>query len=260
MEAAKFPRFGVCQPAGFGSFALALRGVSASGADASRSIKFDIDVAYVALDGTTTRGNFGTVQSRPGSFEVKPLQVYDYDDDGSDELIVPYELKAIPKGAEPAVLSAVWSLKSGSVIPYEKLSPTKGGAQTTHLEYDMRPDIGRYDPFIAYLDEDCGGVSCPNRLVGPLHYARSMPGGEFDFADPRAQDSLDRACPKGNMLVAPGNPVQTAKNVACVLLRKGDPAKLQADLRASSAALCKGQEACGLLEALLHFGEAPPSQ
>ena len=48
----------------------------------------------VDVDGARKSASFGSVEVAPGGFEMSALQVYDYDDDGKDELIVPYELKA----------------------------------------------------------------------------------------------------------------------------------------------------------------------
>lgn len=252
-EAAKFPRFGVCQPAGLGSWALGLRGVSAAGAGDARSITFELDVVRVGPDGKVTKADFGKVQAKPGGFEIRPLQIYDYDDDGKVELIVPHELKAVPPGTKPDPLFAVWTEQNDQVAPFKNFGRVTGGVQTTHLDHDMRPDIGSYEPFITYLGPDCGLASCPSRIVGPLRYARSLSSGEFSRADPQAQAAITRSCPKGAMLVVDGNPAKTAQNVACARLRGEEPAKLEADLKAKASFVCKGAESCPLLDALLGF-------
>jgi hypothetical protein len=256
VESAKFPRFGVCQAAGLGSWAIGLRNVSATGKDQTRAITFELDVVRIAADGNITRAPLGTIQTRPGGLEIRPLQAYDYDDDGNVELIVPYDVKAVPEGVTPTALPVVWTEQNGKVVPYEKFAPSLGGAQTTHLEFDMRPDIGGYAPFVAYIGSDCGAATCPSRLVGPVRYARSMPTGEFSLQDPLALAAITRGCPKGAALVAEGNPARTAQNVACARLRGEDPAKLTAELKAKGNAFCKDPEHCGLLDALLRFAAA----
>jgi hypothetical protein len=253
MEAAKLPHFGTCQSAGHGSWAVALHGIEATGDKSARRLSLDVEVARVGEDGMLTKADFGKIVTVPGGFELRPLQVYDYDDDGSSELIVPYDLKAIPAGATPVALSAVWTHKAGAVSPLTTFSPTLGGLQTTHLEYDMRPDLGRYDPFVSYLPTDCGAANCPTRLVGPPRFARSLPNGAFALTEPQAQAALTRACPKTTTIVVDGNPSRTAQNVACARLRGEESKKLEADLKAKSSTICKGTESCALLDALIQF-------
>jgi len=255
-EASKFPRFGSCQQAGLGSWALGLRSVSAAGKDDARSIKFELDVVRVEGDGKVTKADFGTIQAKPGGLEVRPLQAYDYDDDGNDELIVPYDVKAVATGVTPGAISAVWSFQGGQIVPYKNFPVAVGGVQVTQLEFDMRPDIGSYEPFIAYLGSDCGAATCPGRLTGPARYARSMPTGEFSRKDPSAVSAITRACPKGALLVVDGNPTRTAHNVACARLQGAEPAKLESELKAKSASFCKGAERCPLLDSLVQFANA----
>ena len=255
-EAAKFPRFGACQPAGQGSWALGLRNVTASGKDDTRSIKFEIDVVRVDGEGKVVKADFGTLQTKPGGLDIRPLQVYDYDDDGSVELVVPFDIKAVPAGVTPSGQTVVWSIQGGQIAPYKNFSQVVGGLQTTQLEYDMRPDIGGYEPFIAYLGTDCGAATCPSRLTGPVRYYRSMPSGEFSRKDPQAQSAITRACPKGAVLVADGNPARTAQNVACARLQGAEPSKLEADLKTKASSICKGTDSCPLLETLVKFANA----
>ncbi|HEY5955854.1 MAG TPA: hypothetical protein VIV60_04845, partial [Polyangiaceae bacterium] len=94
-EAGKLPRFGICQPAGTGSWAIVLRGLSVSEVDAERSLKFELDVAHVDLEGVVAKHELGNLEAKLGGLELRQLVAFDYDDDGSDELVVPYDLKAI---------------------------------------------------------------------------------------------------------------------------------------------------------------------
>lgn len=256
LEASKLPAFGRCQPAGLGSWALGLRTITATGKDEDRALAFEFDVVRVDAEGKTTRADFGTLRAPPGGLEMKPLQIYDYDDDGSVEVIVPYDLKAIVAGDSPKALTVVWTDKAGRIEPYAQLKALVGSAQTTQLEFDMRPDLGGYQPFIAYLGKDCGAVSCPTRLVGPVRYARAMPDGSFSLKDPQSLAAINRGCPKGLSVTTENNPTRLALAVACARLR-GEPAtKLEQELTAKGAALCKGEATCGLLDALLGFAKA----
>jgi len=252
-ESAKLPRFGICQPAGHGSWALGLRGIEATGANSARAISLEVDVLRVAEDGSITKADFGKVTTRVGGFELRPLQVYDYDDDGSVELIVPFDIKAIPSGTTPVALSGVWSANAGQVNAFARFAPTIAGLQTTHLEYDMRPDLGTYEPFVAYLGDDCGAANCPTRLVGPARFARSMPKGEFSLTDAQSQAALNRTCQKSAVLVVEGNPTRTAQLVGCARLRNEESTKIEAELKSKASKLCKGGDSCPLLDALVKF-------
>lgn len=260
LESAKFPVFGRCQPAGFGSWALGLRGISASGVGVSRALVFELDVVRVDAEGKVSRADFGTLTAQPSGLDFKPLQIYDYDDDGLVELIVPYDLKAIPAGVTPPRISPVWTTKTGKIEPYAQAEAQLGGAQTTQLEFDMRTDIGGYNPFIAYLSPDCGGVSCPPRLVGPVRYARAMADGSFSLKDPQAMAAINRACPKGLSVTTEKEPARLALAIACARLRGDEPTKVEAELAAKGTALCKGEASCGLLDALVGFAKVSLDQ
>jgi hypothetical protein len=255
LEAAKFPVFGRCQPAGLGSWALGLRQISASGADASRAIVFELDVVRVDAEGKVSRADFGTLTAQPSGLEFKPLQVYDYDDDGLVELIVPYDLKAVPAGVTPPRVSPVWTEKAGRIEPYAPANALIGSTQTTQLEFDMRTDIGGYPPFIAYLGRDCGAASCPARLVGPVRYARAMADGSFSLKDPQALAAINRACPKGLSVATEKEPARLALAVACARLRGDAPTKVEGELAPKGPTLCQGEATCGLFDALVGFAK-----
>lgn len=260
LEAAKFPVFGRCQPAGVGSWALGLRGISASGAGVSRALAFELDVVRVDGEGKVSRADFGTLTAQPSGVDFKPLQIYDYDDDGLVELIVPYDLKAVPAGVTPPRISPVWTTKTGKIEPYAQAEAQLGGTQTTQLEFDMRTDIGGYYPFIGYLSPDCGGISCPSRLVGPVRYARAMADGSFSLKDPQALAAINRACPKGLSVTNEKEPARLALAVACARLRGDEPTKVEAELASKGATLCKGEASCGLLDALVGFAKVSLDQ
>jgi hypothetical protein len=256
LESSKFPVFGRCQPAGLGSWALGLRAISAAGKDETRALTFELDVVRVDAEGKLTRADFGTLRAPPGGLELKPLQIYDYDDDGRVEVIIPFDFKTAVPGESPKALSAVWTDKSGKVEPYAQLPALLGSAQTTQLEFDMRTDIGGYSPFIAYLGKDCGGTSCPPRLTGPVRYARAVADGSFSLKDPQALAAVTRACPKGLSVATETSPSRLALAVACARLNKEPASKLEGELTSKAATLCKGETTCGLLDALLGFAKA----
>ncbi|HEY5954929.1 MAG TPA: hypothetical protein VIV60_00200, partial [Polyangiaceae bacterium] len=129
-----------------------------------------------------------------------------------------------------------------------------------HLEFDMRPDIGQYGPFLAYLGSDCGIDQCPPRLAGPVLYARSMPNGTFSYGEASAKVAVDKVCGKAKpvLVEVPGgvNPTRTAQNVACARLRGETTDSIVAQLKAKSNLLCKGAQTCPLLQKLIGFAGA----
>lgn len=261
-EASKLPRFGVCQPAGLGSWALALKAVSGSAEGAARKHHFELEVVRVDVDGARKSSSFGAVDSAPGGFELAALQVYDYDDDGRDELIVPYELKASP-AAPSAYPAAIWTFNDAGVAPYAKAPSFNGGLGIEQLDFDMRPDFGTYGSFVAFRGPDCGLKICPTRLTGPKLFWHSVADGSFTDHDDATRSALKRAScqskPTSVVVEAGGgvNASQTAKNLVCAKAYGVSQAELSAELNAKRAALCAGASACPLLSTLESWLERP---
>lgn len=250
-EASKLPRFGVCQPGGLGSWALALKSASGKGEGAARQHHLELEVVRVDVEGARKSTSFGSIDFAPGGFELAAMQVYDYDDDGRDELIVPYELKASGAGT-PTFPPAVWSFSDTGVAAYAKSPPLNGGLGIEQLDFDMRPDFGTYGPFVAYLGADCGLKTCPPRVTGPKLYLHSAPDGSFTDSDDAAKNALKRAAcqskPATVVVEAAGaaNPVQTAKNLICAKAYGATAEALMAELTAKHAALCGEAATCPL--------------
>jgi hypothetical protein len=265
VEASKLPRFGICQQAGFGSYALGLKTISAEGEGTARKLKALLEVIFVAENGSQRRADFGTFEFAPGGLSVSPLRVYDYDDDGKDELIVPYELTPLA-GAEAAAPPAIWSLTDTTMTPYANApSIGPGGFAIEQLDFDMRPDLGDYGPYVAALGPDCGAKTCPPRVTGPRFFFHSLPDGKFSRDDAAAKAALKRACSKKpESLVSESggsvNVAQTGKNIACALAWGAPPSAVSAELGQKRAALCGASESCPLF---IEFGKwanaAPPS-
>jgi len=253
-EASKLPRFGVCQPGGLGSWAVALKSVAGKGEGARRLHHFDLEVVRVAIDGARKSASFGSIDVAPGGFEMSALQVYDYDDDGRDELIVPYELKATG-GATPAYPPVVWSFNDAGVSAYAKSPVVGGGLGIEQLDFDMRPDFGTYGAFVAYLGEDCGLKVCPGRVTGPKLYLHSTPDGGFTDHDDATKSALKRAACQGKpssiVVEAAGglNAAQTAKNLVCARVYGVAGESISAELTGKHAALCGEAATCPLLAA-----------
>jgi hypothetical protein len=250
-EAAKLPRFGVCQPGGLGSWALSLRAVSGKGEAAARQHHYELEVVRVDVEGGRKSASFGSFDAAPGGLELSALQVYDYDDDGRDELIVPYELKATG-GAAPAFPPAIWSFSDAGVAAYAKAPAVSGGIGIEQLDFDMRPDFGTYGAFVAYLGADCGAKTCPPRVTGPKLFLHAAPEGGFNDSDDAAKSALKRATcqskPSNVVIEAAGglNVVQTAKNLVCAKAYGVASEVIAAELNAKHAALCGEAATCPL--------------
>ena len=250
-EASKLPRFGVCQPGGLGSWALSLKSASGKGEGTSRQHHLELEVVRVDVEGTRKSASFGSVDFAPGGFEIAALQAYDYDDDGRDELIVPYEIKATG-GATPTFPPAIWSFGDAGVSAYAKSPTVNGGLGIEQLDFDMRPDFGSYGPFVAYLGADCGLKTCPARVTGPKLYLHSAPDGSFNDHDDAARNALKRAAcqnkPSALVVEAGGsvNVVQTAKNLICAKAYGATSEDLAAELSSKHASLCGEAATCPL--------------
>lgn len=255
-EASKLPRFGVCQPAGLGSWAVALKAVSGKGEGSTRRHHFELEAVRVALDGARTSAPLGNVDAAPGGFELAGLQVYDFDDDGRDELIVPYELKATGGVAPEALPAPIWAFSDKGVAAYAKAPNVVGGIGVEQLDFDMRPDFGSYGGFVAYLGADCGLKSCPTRLTGPKLYMHATPEGTFTESDETARNALKRAScqskPATIVIESGGalNAAQTAKNLVCARAYGVTSDAIVAELGSKHAALCGEAASCPLLSTL----------
>ena len=254
-EAAKLSRFGVCQPAGFGSWAIALKAAAGKGEGATRAEHLELEVVRVDREGARLSTSFGSFDVAPGGFELAPLQAYDYDDDGRDELIAPYEIKA-SVGAAPSYAAPIWSFSASAVTAYAKAPSVGGGIAIEQLDFDMRPDLSTYGPFVAFLGADCGLKACPPRITGPKFFWHATPDGAFTDADEAARSALKRASCQSkpvNVVVEVGgslNTAQTAKNLVCARAWGASDEAIGAELAAKHTTLCGEAAACPLLSRL----------
>jgi hypothetical protein len=261
-EAAKLSRFGLCQPGGLGSWALALRAATGVGEGVTRLHHLELEVVRVDIEGNRKSASFGSLEVAPGGLELPGLQVYDYDDDGRDELIVSYDVKATSNAAQ-TLPSPIWSFTDAGVIPYAKAPPVGGGVFVEQLDFDMRPDLSTFGGFVAYLGADCGLKTCPPRLTGPKLYFHAQPDGAFTDADDAAKSALKRAgCqskPLAVVVEAGGvlNAVQTAKNLVCAKAWGVGLEALKSELAGKQAVLCAEATTCALKSALEGWVEKP---
>jgi len=263
-DVAKLPRFGMCQTAGLGAWSVQLQKLEAAGATPARVVHATFEVAHVDPDGKVQRAPFGTLAFAPQGLQAKPLMVYDYDDDGQQELIVRYDIvKSTEAGAK---VPAVYTLRGGEVRAYDKLEPMgPGGVAVEQLDYDMRPDLADFGPYVAWLSSDCGAKLCPDRISGPQFFAYSEKDGTFSRTHSAALGALKRACPKtpDPIVVTQGdgvNAARTAQQVACAKVWKVDDLAVSAAIEAERSKLCSGVDDCPLYRTLKAWAAvAPPA-
>ncbi|HOU89948.1 MAG TPA: hypothetical protein PLU22_02830 [Polyangiaceae bacterium] len=260
----KLHQLGLCQMAGLGAWAVGLDELTLSGSGAARTLAARLSVIHLDPDGSSKTAALGALEFAPGGLQLPPLMVYDYDDDGQDEVIIRHEVNKVAAGKAPAALPAVWSFKGGAVVAYGKLGPLgPGGVSTEHLDYDMRPDLADFGPFVAWLGPDCGARTCPPRLVGPRFFAHSAPDGSFSRTDAAAVAALERACAAApaSVVVADGqsvNALRTATLLGCARSWGVSTEVITQELDAKRGALCGAASDCSLLATLRAWASAEP--
>ena len=262
-----FPLLGRCEMAGDGAWALAVEELKATGEGRRRQVSVALSVVHVDQTGASTRAPHGTLAFSPGRLRVPPLMVYDYDADGSPELIIRYDILARPEGRRDAPLAArppVFTYKQGKLAPYTPAGVASGGGVLAQqLDPDMRPDVGGYGPFMGWLGEDCGVGQCPERIVGPRFFRHSLPDGTFR-TDERTDQVLRRACsarPERLFETPPRSAAdkqRAAMSVACALVRGATGTSIAAELRANRTKLCEADSNCELLRTLLKWANSTP--
>ena len=258
----KLPHFGRCQPAGFGSWAVGVSDLTVVGEGAKRNLKAALEIAFIDFEGKTTRTPAGPIEFAPQKLSIPRLVAFDYDGDGKDEVIVTYELEgtAAPEQKLPPM---IWSFDGTKVAAYEKAPElAAGGLSIEQLDKDMRPDLGTYGPFVAWMSSSCGAPKCPDRLTGPLLFAHSDKGGGFSSNDDATRAAGQRMCSsKPATIVAPGAPVnlqRTAHNVACARLWRIETGTIVNELTASREKLCGSASDCEVLTTLTAWASKEP--
>jgi hypothetical protein len=137
-----------------------------------------------------------------------------------------------------------------------------GGIGVEHLDFDMRPDLGTFGGFVAWLGPDCGLKTCPGRLTGPKLHWHSLADGSFSSSDDAVRSALKRACPsKPSSVVVEAagslNAVQTAKNLVCARAHGVEMAAISGELSDKRALLCGEAEKCPVLDAFSAWLERP---
>lgn len=257
------PKFGRCQLAGTGAWSLALDSISASGADAARSVTVKVSAVHLDEAGTKVSAPFTELSFAPGGLEMPIPMIFDYDGDGSHEILVRYEVKARPQPASGPlpVPPGVLSFKNSKIESFNVGALAAGGFSVEQLDKDMRPDVADYGPFTAWLSKSCGAAKCPSRIQGPRFFYQSKADGTFDRDSDGAKAALKRACAeKPSSVVVAGaqgvNVQNTAERVACARAWKVETQEIEKQLQEAKAKLCSSGDTCEVLTTLQSWAGA----
>lgn len=267
VDVRKFPKLGECEAVGDHAWALEIKDVRAVGESVEREVALTLNVVHVAVDGAVSKAPWGPLTFAPTGLALPEFTLYDYDDDKSPELITRHDILKRGTRASQKPLSklpSVFTYKNKRVVPYMPAGTlTTGGVAAENLESDPRPDIGDFGPFIAWLGVDCGVGKCPERIVGPRFYQRSLIDGAFDGAAPEVAAALQTACTRSRgALVGDvtdvGGKTRAALNVACARVRGESADAITATLNQDKTRICGDSPDCQLLNVLRAWAKAEP--
>jgi hypothetical protein len=257
------PKFGRCQLAGTGAWAIALDSITASGSGSARSIGVKLSAVHLDEAGAKVTAPFAQLAFAPGGLAMPTPMIFDYDADGSHELIVRYELTGRPEPMSGALAAppGILTFRAGKVEPFAVGAVTAGSFSVEQLDKDMRPDVADYGPFTAWLSKSCGAAKCPSRIQGPRFFLQSKSDGTFDRAGEGAKAALKRACAqKPTTVVVAGaqgvNVQSTAERVACARAWQVASAEIEKQLLEAKSKLCTTGDTCELLTTLQSWAAA----
>jgi hypothetical protein len=114
------------------------------------------------------------------------IQFFDYDGDGTDEVILSTYERHFE--SEPRSLVQLWTSRGGAVVAY----PTGGRTPFVRVEdvdHDGRPDLVTLEVSVMAASGAAG------HEVGPDVVYHSLPGGKFDGRDAVARAAFEKSCP-----------------------------------------------------------------
>jgi hypothetical protein len=251
------PKFGRCQLAGTGAWAVSLDSLNASGEGSTRKLNAQLSAVHLDEQAHAARAPLAEFSFAPEGLSLPTPMIFDFDADGSHEMIVRYDLLALPEGltAPTNAPPTVFTFKSDKVAPFAVGDLAAGGFSVEQLDSDMRPDVADYGPFVAWLPKTCGGAQCPKRISGPRFFLQATADGKFDRQGAAALAALKRACPsKPTNVVAAGaqgvNLETTAERVGCARAWQVDSASITQQLTDAKSKLCGAADTCPALSTL----------
>lgn len=267
LDVRRFPKFGACEVAGADAWALDVAKVTAAGEGAEREVSLSLNVVHVDAKGKLAKAAWGPIAFAPGSVAFPDVMLFDYDDDKASEVVVRHDVLARgDKGARKALpkLPGVLTYRNGRVSPLAGLGLLPSGATVAeHIDGDKRPDPGDYGPYVAWLGLDCGIGKCPERVLGPRFYRRSLPDGSFDANAPEVTAALQRACSRNqgelvsDVETASGK-TRTALNVACARVRGDSAEAVLSTLNQAKTQICGDAADCQLFSVLSTWAKTEP--
>lgn len=267
LDVRRFPKLGVCEVAGSDAWALELAKVTAVGESVDREVSLSLNVVHVDGKGKLAKASWGPIAFAPGEVAFPDLMLFDYDDDKVSEVVVRHDVLARGEsGARkpPAKLPVVFTYRNGRVSPFARLSPLASGATVAeYIDGDRRPDPGDYGPYVAWLGAGCGVGKCPDRVLGPRFYRRSLADGSFDANAAEVTAALQRACSRnqGGLISdveSVGGKTRTALNVACARVRGESAEAVLATLNQAKSQICGDAADCQLFSVLSTWAKTEP--
>lgn len=171
------------------------------------------------------------------------LQIFDYDGDGEDELLVMGHDQTHEGPKDP--IGQIVTFKAGAVSMY-----APAGAlpffKVTDVDRDGRPDLIAYGPYRSRVAARCNGA--PTAASGPALLVHSKGDGTFSWNDAQAIAFAKTACEKPGFVVARDDEKrvddeQTFVNLACARLW-GMPEAQAASAAASQCQVLVGESSC----------------
>lgn len=267
LDVRRFPKFGVCEVAGTDAWALEVAKLVATGESVQREVALTLNVVHVDGKGKLAKTALGPISFAPSGLAFPELMLFDYDGDRVLEVIVRHDVLArgdSPKRKALPKAPVVFTYHNGRVTPFKTLPPLSSGATLAeYIDADRRPDPGDYGPYLAWLGAGCGVGKCPERVLGPRFYRRSLEGGSFDANAPEVTAALQRACSRnqGGLISdveSVGGKTRTALNVACARVRGESAEAVLATLNQAKSQICGDAGTCQLLSILSDWAKTEP--
>lgn len=185
---------------------------------------------------------------------------YDYDGDGSAEVVVAYGRSG--PGFDHS-RSTLWTFRTGAVIPYAPTAELDGVEVAGDLDGDGRPEISVLGPYLPEDSVSCGSLEGDPRQSN-LIVCHALPDGTFSTTDAVARSANAAGCGADAKLVVTDDADGLA-SVRCARLRGESEATVVAAIRK----VCVRQEtkdcppkagsgACLHLDTMIAWAKATP--
>jgi len=249
----------VCQPAGLGSFALALKELGGSADGEQRRLHAALDVVHVSEQGALLSAPFASFDFLPGGLDISPLQIYDYDDDGKRRAHCQLRPEGGSRWREPGapgqhlVILGDRRREATRRLPELEGAERRSNTSTSICDRTLATSLRTWPTWARLRPQQC-----PPRVTGPRFFWHSLPDGGFSRNDAAARAALKRACPKKPEAIVVDNAAQTAKNLVCARAYGVSIESANSALSARHEALCGPAPSCAFATTLETWAKALP--